>query len=137
MLRISTCSIVGQGRLRSVSLQPMAVGGRQGPGGQVDLELPGGMIGPVRVGQMRLADHPQIQLAVPDHLLGDVRLAEALGRGHCNTDFLPPPLAEVPQASCGELDGGRPKSSMSPLFRVLRDAGLVCTYPVGTTRINS
>lgn len=46
-------------------------------------------------------------------------------------------LAEVPAASCGELDGGRPKSSMSHHFRVLRDAGLVCTYAVGTTRMNS
>lgn len=46
-------------------------------------------------------------------------------------------LAEVPEASCGELDGGRPKSSMSHHFRVLRDAGLVCTYAVGTTRMNS
>ena len=34
-------------------------------------------------------------------------------------------LAEVGEASCGELDGGRPKSSMSHHFRVLRDAGLV------------
>src|SRR5690606_29573604 len=42
-----------------------------------------------------------------------------------------------PEASCGELDGGRPKSSMSHHFRVLRDAGLVCTYAVGTTRMNS
>ena len=41
------------------------------------------------------------------------------------------------EASCGELDGGRPKSSMSHHFRVLRDAGLVCTYGVGTTHINS
>lgn len=46
-------------------------------------------------------------------------------------------LSEVAEASCGELDGGRPKSSMSHHFRVLRDAGLVCTYGVGTTRMNS
>lgn len=46
-------------------------------------------------------------------------------------------LAHVTEASCGELDGGRPKSSMSHHFRVLRDAGLVCTYGVGTTHINS
>lgn len=46
-------------------------------------------------------------------------------------------LARVTEASCGELDGGRPKSSMSHHFRVLRDAGLVCTYGVGTTHINS
>ena len=46
-------------------------------------------------------------------------------------------LAEVAEASCGELDGGRPKSSMSHHFRVLRDSGLVCTYRVGTTHMNS
>jgi DNA-binding transcriptional ArsR family regulator len=46
-------------------------------------------------------------------------------------------LAAVPEASCGELDGGRPKSSMSHHFRVLRDAGLVHTRNVGTTHMNS
>ncbi|RJX74997.1 helix-turn-helix transcriptional regulator [Pseudomonas sp. LS-2] len=46
-------------------------------------------------------------------------------------------LANVPQASCGELDGGRPKSSVSHHFRVLRDAGLVHTRNVGTTHMNS
>lgn len=46
-------------------------------------------------------------------------------------------LAQVPEASCGELDGGRPKSSMSHHFRVLRDSGLVCTYRSGTTHMNS
>lgn len=46
-------------------------------------------------------------------------------------------LAQVKEASCGDLDGGRPKSSMSHHFRVLRDSGLVCTYGVGTTHMNS
>jgi DNA-binding transcriptional ArsR family regulator len=46
-------------------------------------------------------------------------------------------LAGVAEASCGELDGGRPKSSMSHHFRVLRDAGLVQTRNVGTTHMNS
>lgn len=46
-------------------------------------------------------------------------------------------LAHVAEASCGELDGGRPKSSMSHHFRVLRDAGLVMTKSVGTTHMNS
>lgn len=46
-------------------------------------------------------------------------------------------LAEVEEASCGELDGGRPKSSMSHHFRVLRDAGLVRTQAAGTTHMNS
>ncbi|WP_248921082.1 ArsR/SmtB family transcription factor [Pseudomonas entomophila] len=46
-------------------------------------------------------------------------------------------LAGVPEASCGELDGGRPKSSMSHHFRVLREAGLVYTRNIGTTHMNS
>lgn len=46
-------------------------------------------------------------------------------------------LAQVNEASCGELDGGRPKSSVSHHFRVLRDAGLVRTYRAGTTHMNS
>lgn len=46
-------------------------------------------------------------------------------------------LSGVPEATCGELDGGRPKSSMSHHFRVLRDAGLVHTRSVGTTHMNS
>lgn len=46
-------------------------------------------------------------------------------------------LAAVPEATCGELDGGRPKSSMSHHFRVLRDAGLVHTRSAGTTHMNS
>lgn len=46
-------------------------------------------------------------------------------------------LSGVPEASCGELDGGRPKSTMSHHFRVLRDAGLVQTRNVGTTHMNS
>ncbi|MFW3896185.1 ArsR/SmtB family transcription factor [Pseudomonas bharatica] len=46
-------------------------------------------------------------------------------------------LANCTEASCGDLDGGRPKSSMSHHFRVLRDAGLVQTRAVGTTHMNS
>ncbi|WP_414058515.1 ArsR/SmtB family transcription factor [Pseudomonas sp. HR96] len=46
-------------------------------------------------------------------------------------------LAGVTEATCGELDGGRPKSSMSHHFRVLRDAGLVHTRSAGTTHMNS
>lgn len=45
-------------------------------------------------------------------------------------------LARVTEATCGELDGGRPKSSMSHHFRVLRDAGLVHTRNAGTTHMN-
>lgn len=46
-------------------------------------------------------------------------------------------LSGVTEASCGELDGGRPKSSVSHHFRVLREAGLVQTRNVGTTHMNS
>lgn len=46
-------------------------------------------------------------------------------------------LARVDEATCSELDGGRPKSSMSHHFRVLRDAGLVHTRSAGTTHMNS
>jgi DNA-binding transcriptional ArsR family regulator len=45
-------------------------------------------------------------------------------------------LNESGVASCGELDGGRPKSSMSHHFRVLRDAGLVRTRLDGTVHLN-
>jgi DNA-binding transcriptional ArsR family regulator len=45
-------------------------------------------------------------------------------------------LDQMGEASCGELDGGRPKSSVSHHFRVLRDAGLVYTHNIGTTHIN-
>ncbi|WP_426139405.1 ArsR/SmtB family transcription factor [Pseudomonas sp. DWP3-1-2] len=46
-------------------------------------------------------------------------------------------LGRVSEATCGELDGGRPKSSMSHHFRVLRDSGLVRTQSIGTTHMNS
>ncbi|MFC3396156.1 ArsR/SmtB family transcription factor [Brenneria rubrifaciens] len=45
-------------------------------------------------------------------------------------------LALLGEATCGELDGGRPKSSVSHHFRVLRDAGLIHTTNVGTTHMN-
>ena len=45
-------------------------------------------------------------------------------------------LAKVEVASCGELDGGRPKSTVSHHFKVLRDAGLVKTESTGTTHLN-
>ena len=45
-------------------------------------------------------------------------------------------LAIDGEASCGALDRGRPKSSMSHHFRVLRAAGLVHSRAEGTTHIN-
>ena len=46
-------------------------------------------------------------------------------------------LSRVEAATCGELDGGRPKSSMSHHFRILRDAGLVQTIAAGTVHQNT
>ncbi|MFH7611670.1 helix-turn-helix domain-containing protein, partial [Pseudomonas syringae pv. tagetis] len=46
-------------------------------------------------------------------------------------------MAVVGEATCGEVDGGRPKSSLSHHFRVFRDAGLVQTRNIGTTQMNS
>ena len=41
------------------------------------------------------------------------------------------------EASCTALDRGRPKSSMSHHFRVLRDAGVVRTRCEGTSHMNA
>lgn len=46
-------------------------------------------------------------------------------------------LATVAEATCGELDGGRPKSSVSHHFRILREAGLVRTDIAGTAHMNT
>ena len=46
-------------------------------------------------------------------------------------------LARTPEASCSELTAGRPKSSMSHHFRVLREAGLVRTRAQGTAHANA
>lgn len=45
-------------------------------------------------------------------------------------------LSRVEEASCGELDGGRPKSSVSHHFRILREAGLITTRAAGTMHQN-
>lgn len=45
-------------------------------------------------------------------------------------------LACVDAAACGDLDGGRPKSTVSHHFKVLREAGLVWTENTGTTHMN-
>jgi Predicted transcriptional regulators len=46
-------------------------------------------------------------------------------------------LFALGEATCGELNGPRPKSSVSHHFRVLRDSGLLQTSHIGTTHINS
>lgn len=78
---------------------------------------------------MRSYKHPSIEDVRPEdifHALSDPVRLEIVRR-----------LAAEGQASCAALDGGRPKSSMSHHFRVLRDAGLVQTRPEGVTHINS
>ncbi|HEY9216323.1 MAG TPA: helix-turn-helix domain-containing protein [Ancylobacter sp.] len=45
-------------------------------------------------------------------------------------------LANAGEASCAALDGGRPKSTMSHHFRVLRDAGVVRTRSDGPSHMN-
>jgi DNA-binding transcriptional ArsR family regulator len=45
-------------------------------------------------------------------------------------------LAEETVASCAALDRGRPKSTMSHHFRVLREAGVVRTRHEGVTHMN-
>jgi DNA-binding transcriptional ArsR family regulator len=45
-------------------------------------------------------------------------------------------LAHGGEATCSALDGGRPKSSMSHHFRVLREAGLVRTRTDGPAHMN-
>jgi DNA-binding transcriptional ArsR family regulator len=46
-------------------------------------------------------------------------------------------LSTIDEATCGDLDGGRPKSSVSHHFRILREAGLVRTRVAGTVHQNS
>lgn len=45
-------------------------------------------------------------------------------------------LAGVESATCGALDGGRPKSTVSHHFKVLRESGLVMTESSGTEHMN-
>ncbi len=45
-------------------------------------------------------------------------------------------LAQGGEATCSALDCGRPKSSMSHHFRVLREAGLVRTRTDGPVHMN-
>ena len=60
------------------------------------------------------------------HALGDPVRLEVVRR-----------LARDGECSCAALDGGRPKSTMSHHFRVLREAGLVETRAQGTTHLNA
>lgn len=77
---------------------------------------------------MRAFKHPSIE---------NVALADAL---HALSDpvrlDIVAKLARQGEASCAALDGGRPKSSVSHHFRVLREAGLVHTRNEGVVHIN-
>jgi DNA-binding transcriptional ArsR family regulator len=46
-------------------------------------------------------------------------------------------LCMTDEATCSALDGGRPKSSVSHHFRVLREAGLVWTRNEGASHMNA
>ncbi|RMO85786.1 Regulatory protein ArsR [Pseudomonas syringae pv. tagetis] len=78
---------------------------------------------------MRTFQHPEPEDLTLERLLYALSDPVRMGIVRC--------LAGVTEATCGELDGGRPKSSMSHHFRVLRDAGLVQTRNIGTTHMNS
>lgn len=78
---------------------------------------------------MRTFKHPEAEELVLDRILyalSDPARMEIIRH-----------LAGVAEATRGELDGGRPKSSASHHFRVLRDAGLMRTRSVGATHMNS
>jgi DNA-binding transcriptional ArsR family regulator len=78
---------------------------------------------------MRPYTHPALdEVALPAllHALSDPVRLEIVQR-----------LAAEGEATCSALDGGRPKSSMSHHFRVLRDSGLVRTRREGASHMNS
>jgi DNA-binding transcriptional ArsR family regulator len=78
---------------------------------------------------MRLYNHPSAEEFVLErifHALSDPVRLEIVRS-----------LSRVTEATCGELDGGRPKSSMSHHFRILREAGLVHTRVAGTVHQNT
>jgi DNA-binding transcriptional ArsR family regulator len=77
---------------------------------------------------MRALRHPkteEIELTRVLYALSDPVRLDVVGRLSC-----------AGTATCTELDCGRPKSSMSHQFRVLRDSGVVRTRTDGTTHMN-
>lgn len=77
---------------------------------------------------MRAMRHPKpedIELARVLHALSDPVRLDVVRQ-----------LDREGQATCAALDGGRPKSSMSHHFRVLRDAGVLRTRTDGTAHMN-
>lgn len=77
--------------------------------------------------QMKHPDIEQVELIDIMYALSDPTRLEIIGV-----------LARAKRAmTCGELDGNRPKSSMSHHFKILRAAGLVRTRIEGTEHMNS
>lgn len=78
---------------------------------------------------MRTYAHPRIEEVELEHVLhalsDPVRL-DIVRR-----------LAREGEATCAALDGGRPKSSMSHHFRVLRGSGIVHTRIAGVQHMNT
>lgn len=74
---------------------------------------------------MKHPDAAQLELEKVLHALSD-RLRLSIVRQ----------LAAEGTASCAALDAGRPKSTMSHHFRVLREAGVVRTRTEGVTHMN-
>jgi len=78
--------------------------------------------------QVRGYKHPPIEEVALEHLfqaLSDPVRLEIVQR-----------LALVGEASCNALNAGRPKSTMSHHFRVLREAGLIRTRTEGVSHAN-
>ncbi|MBB3945114.1 DNA-binding transcriptional ArsR family regulator [Rhizobium skierniewicense] len=75
--------------------------------------------------------------AIPHPALKDVTLAQVL---YALSDpvrlGVVRQLSREGQATCSALDGGRPKSSMSHHFKVLREGGLVFTRTDGPAHLN-
>jgi DNA-binding transcriptional ArsR family regulator len=78
---------------------------------------------------VKLFKHPRIEEVRIEHVLHALSDPVRLGIVH--------QLDRVAEASCSALDGGRPKSSVSHHFRVLRDAGLVRTRNEGVVHMNT
>lgn len=78
---------------------------------------------------MRSYNHPELKDVAIEHTLHALSDPVRLG--------IIRQLDREGEASCAALDGGRPKSSVSHHFRVLRAAGLVHTRIAGVQHMNT
>ncbi|WP_341990660.1 helix-turn-helix domain-containing protein [Azorhizobium sp. AG788] len=83
---------------------------------------------PVLSFAMRMIQHPAIEDVALSQVL--YALSDPVRLGVVRQ------LAQGGEATCSALDAGRPKSSMSHHFRVLREAGLVRTRTDGPAHMN-